>query len=78
MRTVRCNANRNSYIMIVNRSKEKEFFEISKDVGIGNEYIKSSFVRGDFIIYMIDFSSFNEIDITRLRTLLNTKIPELL
>lgn len=78
MKTTKCNEDQKSYIMVVNRSKEKDFSQIAKDAGIGNEYIKASFVRGDFISYVIDFSSFSKSAITELRTLLNSKIPELL
>lgn len=78
MKTTKQSKDQKSYIMVVNRSKEKEFSKIAKDAGIGNEYIKASFVRGDFISYVIDFSKFSKSDITELRTLLNSKIPELL
>ncbi|MCI8362011.1 MAG: hypothetical protein HFJ41_02535 [Clostridia bacterium] len=78
MKTQRRKEEQKSYIMVVNRSKEKDFFKVAKDAGIGSEYIKASFVSGDFVSYIIDFSSFNKRKVTELRTLLNSKIPELL
>lgn len=78
MKTQRQKEEQKSYIMVVNRSKEKDFSKVAKDAGIGSEYIKASFVRGDFVSYVIDFSRFTKKYATELRTLLNSKIPELL